>query len=136
MRKLVVLISLLFVSSIAFSQTDTSSNVKCFPIPTVKQIMKDLLSGDSAKAQLKLTETQLVETEKKVSLKDSVINTMKLKEVNYLTIIDGERQKFGIMENYSKKLEWDLKKERVKGKFRSILGGGAIAVLTFFLITK
>ncbi len=98
--------------------------------------MKDLLSGDSAKAQLKLTETQLVETEKKVSLKDSVINTMKLKEVNYLTIIDSERQKFGIMENYSKKLEWDLKKERVKGKFRSILGGGAIAVLTFFLITK
>jgi hypothetical protein len=98
--------------------------------------MKDLLSGDSAKAQLKLTEIQLGETEKKVSLKDSVINTMKLKEVNYLTIIDGERQKFGIMENYSKKLEWDLKKERVKGKFRSILGGGAIAVLTFFLIIK
>jgi hypothetical protein len=131
-----VLISLLFVSSIAFSQTDTSSNVKCFPIPVVRQIMKDLLSGDSAKAELKLTETQLVETEKKVSLKDSVINTMKLKEVNYLTIIDGERQKFGIMENYSKKLEWDLKKEMVKGKFRSILGGGAIAVLTFFLIIK
>jgi 3-dehydroquinate synthetase len=131
-----VLISLLFVSSIAFSQTDTSSNVKCFPIPVVRQIMKDLLSGDSAKAELKLTETQLVETEKKVSLKDSVINTMKLKEVNYLTIIDGERQKFGIMENYSKKLEWDLKKEMVKGKFRSILGGGVIAVLTFFLIIK
>lgn len=131
-----MLISLLFVSSIAFSQTDTSSNVKCFPIPVVRQIMKDLLSGDSAKAELKLTETQLVETEKKVSLKDSVINTMKLKEVNYLTIIDGERQKFGIMENYSKKLEWDLKKEMVKGKFRSILGGGAIAVLTFFLIIK
>jgi hypothetical protein len=40
------------------------------------------------------------------------------------------------MENYSKKLEWDLKKERVKGKFKSILGTGVIAVLTFFLITK
>jgi hypothetical protein len=61
---------------------------------------------------------------------------MKLKEVNYLTIIDAEKQKFGIMENYSKKLEWDLKKERIKGKFKSILGTGVIAVLTFFLITK
>jgi len=131
-----VLISLLFVSSIAFSQTDTSSNVKCFPIPVVKQIMKDLLSGDSAKAQLKLTEAQLDETEKKVVLKDSVITTLRLKEVNYLTIIDAEKQKFTIVENYSKKLEWDLKKERVKGKFKSILGTGVIAVLTFFLITK
>jgi len=83
-----------------------------------------------------LTEEQLHQTEQKVVLKDSVINTMKLKEVNYLTIIDAEKQKFGIMENYSKKLEWDLKKERVKGKFKSILGTGVIAVLTFFLITK
>ena len=136
MKKLIVLTSLLFVSSIAFSQTDTSSNVKCFPIPVVKQIMKDLLSGDEAKAQLKLTEGQLHQTEQKVVLKDSVINTMKFKEVNYLTIIDAEKQKFGIVENYSKKLEWDLKKEKVKGKFKSILGTGVIAVLTFFLITK
>ena len=131
-----MLISLLFVGLTAFSQTDTTNNIKCFPIPVVKQIMKDLISGDSAKAQLKLTESQLVETEKKVSLKDSVINTMKIKETNYITIIDNERQKFGIMEQYSKRLEWDLKKERVKGKFKSILGGGMIAVLTFFLITK
>jgi len=49
---------------------------------------------------------------------------------------DAEKQKFGIVENYSKKLEWDLKKEKVKGKFKSILGTGVIAVLTFFLITK
>ena len=136
MKKLIVLTSLLFVSSIAFSQTDTSSNVKCFPIPVVKQIMKDLLSGDEAKAQLKLTEGQLHQTEQKVVLKDSVINTMKFKEINYLTIIDAEKQKFGIVENYSKKLEWDLKKEKVKGKFKSILGTGVIVVLTFFLITK
>ena len=131
-----MLISLLFVSSIAFSQTDTSDNTKCFTIPVVRQIMKDLLSGDSAKAQLKLTESQLDETEKKVVLKDSVITTLRLKEVNYLTIIDAEKQKFNIVENYSKKLEWDLKKEKAKGKFKSILGTGVIAVLTLFLITK
>ena len=136
MKKLAVLISLLFVSSIAFSQTDTSNNTKCFTIPVVRQIMKDLLSGDSAKAQLKLTESQLDETEKKVVLKDSVITTLRLKEVNYLTIIDAEKQKFNIVENYSKKLEWDLKKEKAKGKFKSILGTGVIAVLTLFLITK
>ena len=98
--------------------------------------MKDLISGDSAKAELKLTEAQLVLTENKVVLKDSVITTLRLKEVNYLTIIDAEKEKFRIVEDYSKKLEWDLKKEKVKGKFKSILGTGVIAVLTFFLITK
>lgn len=131
-----MLISLLFVSSIAFSQTDTSINVKCFPIPVVRQIMKDIISGDAAKAELKLTEAQLVETEKKVVLKDSIITTLRLKEVNYLTIIDAEKQKFHIVEDYSKKLEWDLKKEKAKGKFKSILGTGLIAVLTIFLIAK
>jgi hypothetical protein len=136
MKKLVMLISLLLVKSIAFSQTDTSKVEKCFPLPVVKQIMKDLVSGDEAKAQLKLTEQQLLETEKKVSLKDSVITTLRLKEVNYQTIIDSEKQKFDIMDRYSKKLEFDLKKEKVKNKFKSILGTGAIAVLTFFLITK
>lgn len=124
------------MKSIAFSQTDTSRTEKCFPIPVVKQIMKDLISGDEAKVQLKLTEQQLLETEKKVSLKDSVITTLRVKELNYLTIIDSEKQKFEIVDRYSKKLEVDLKKEKVKNKFKSILGTGAIAVLTFFLITK
>ena len=98
--------------------------------------MKDLISGDSAKATLKLTEAQLIETEKKVLLKDSVITTLRAKESNYQTIIDSEKQKFEIIEKYSKKLEFDLKKEKVKNKFKSILGTGVIAVLTFFLITK
>lgn len=131
-----MLISLLFVSLIASSQTDTSTNTKCFPIPVVRQIMKDIVSGDAAKEQLKLTEAQLSETEKKVVLKDSVIYTLRLKEANYITMVDAEKQKFQIMETYSKKLEWDLKKEKVKGKFKSILGTGVIAVLTVLLITK
>jgi hypothetical protein len=41
-----------------------------------------------------------------------------------------------VLDGYSKRLAWDLKKEKVKGKFKSILGTGVIAVLTFFLITK
>lgn len=131
-----MLISSLFVSLTVFSQTDTSTNVKCFPIPVVRQIMKDVISGDSAKAQLKLTEEMLSQTEKKVVMKDSVIITLRMKETNYLTMIDAEKQKFQIQENYSKKLEWDLKKEKVKNKFKSILGTGIIAVMGFFLITK
>lgn len=131
-----MLISLLFVSLTVFSQTDTTTNTKTFPIPVVRLIMKDLLSGDSAKAELKLTEQQLLETEKKIFFKDSVIYTLRLKETNYLTIVDAEKEKFQIIEKYSKKLEWDLKKEKVKNKFKSIVSFGIIGVLSFFLITK
>jgi len=122
----------------AFSQTDTSSKepVKSFPISTVKKIIKDLKSGDEAKAQLKLSDSLLVVTESKVLLKDSVINVMKQKEINYVKIIDTQNEKYNTLDGYVKKVEWDLKKEKVKGKFKSILGTGVIAVLTFLLITK
>lgn len=130
------MISSLILSSTAFSQIDTTTKVKCFTVPVVKLIAKDLLSGDSAKAELKLVEKQVLEIEKKVVLKDSIINTMKLKEINYQTIIDAEKEKFQIVENYSKTLEKDLRKERAKSKFKSIMGTAVIGVLTFFLITK
>lgn len=134
MKKLITLISLLLVSLTVFSQTDTTNNTKTFPIPVVRQIMKDLLSGDHAKAQLILTEKQLLETEKKVSLKDSVIMILREKESNYVSIINSEKQKFEIVESYSKKLQIDLKKEKVKNKFKSIVGTAIICVLTFVII--
>ena len=131
-----MLIGLLLLKLTAFSQTDTSKTEKCFPIPVVRMIMKDLLSGDSAKAQLKLTELQLEQTEKKVVLKDSIITTLRAKETIYLTVLESEKKKFEIVETYSKKLEDDLKKEKVKNKFKSIVGTALIGVLTFFLIVK
>lgn len=131
-----MLISLLFANLTAFSQTDTSTSVKSFPIPIVRLIMKDLLSGDSAKAQLKLVEKEVVELNNKIVLKDSVINTLRLKEDNYMTIINSEKEKYKIVESYSKKLEWDLKKEKTKNKFKSFVGTAIIGVLAFFIIQK
>ena len=131
-----MLATILSLSLTAFSQQDTIIKVKCLPISVFKQIAQDLLKGDSAIAQLKLSDQQIIHIENKVILKDSIINTMKAKEFNYIKVIDTQNEKYNVMEKYSKKLEWDLKKERVKGKFKSILGTGVIAVLTFFLITK
>ena len=137
MKKLSVVITILSLSSIAFSQTGTNNEpVKCFPIPVVKQITKDLLSGDSAKAQLKLTEQQLAETEKIVEKKDSVISIMKVKEENYNSIIGAQTEKYSILESHTKQVESDFKKLKVKHKFTSILSYGIMATLTFFLITK
>jgi hypothetical protein len=131
------LIVTLNLSLTAFSQTDTNSKpepVKCFPISKVKEIVKDLKSGDEAKEQLKLSDSLLVVTEKKVELKDSIITTMQIKEQNYVSIIDAQNQKYKVMEDYSKKLEFQLKKEKVKNKFTSIISGVAVLVLGTLLI--
>lgn len=132
-----MLIVTLNLSLTAFSQTDTNSKpepVKCFPISKVKEIVKDLKSGDEAKEQLKLSDSLLVVTEKKVELKDSIITTMQIKEQNYVSIIDAQNQKYKVMEDYSKKLEFQLKKEKVKNKFTSIISGVAVLVLGTLLI--
>jgi hypothetical protein len=121
----------------AFSQTDTNNQpTKCFPIPVVKLIIKDLMSGDSAKAQLRLVGDQLLETEKKVELKDSVISLLRVKESNYNVIIDAQNQKYSTLDAHTKKVEWDLKRQKVKNKFTSVLSGVAVVALTFFLIIK
>jgi hypothetical protein len=105
----------------AFSQTDTSKEkVKCFPVHVAKQIAKE----------------QLAKTEEKVSLKDSVISTMVIQKENYITIIDAQDKKYTVMENYSKKLEFQLKKEKVKSRFTSILSGAAVLVLGTLLIVR
>jgi len=113
----------------AFSQNDTITANKCFPTPIVKLIIKDLLSGDSAKSLLKLTEEQLDSTEKKVVIKDSIIGTYKQKEANYDTIIRFERDKFTTLQTYTNKIEIDLKNEKVKGKLLRWANYGLIGAL-------
>lgn len=137
-----MLILLLNLSLTSFSQTDTSKKlptpepVKCLPVSTFKEIAKDLLKGDSARAELKLANEEISKLEEKVVLKDSVIVTMQQKEENYKTIIGAHEQKFTVLENYTKSVELKLKKEKVKNKFKSFIGGTAILVLTTFLIIK
>ena len=131
------MIAILTLSLTAFSQTGTSKvPTKSFPIPTVKLIIKDLMSGDSAKAQLKLVEQQLVETENKVVMKDSIIVLLRVKETNYQTIIAAQDKKYEILENHIDKVEWKLKKAKVKNTFTSILSGTIMAALALLLITK
>lgn len=130
------MIGLLSLNLIAFSQKDTVTNTKTFPIPVVRMIMKDLLSGDSAKAQLKLTEQQLLETERKVTLKDSIIYTLRLKEVNYIQMNENEKKKFDVLQEYVKGLEKDLKREKFKNKLKTTFGSAAIIILGVLLIVK
>jgi hypothetical protein len=120
----------------AFSQTGTNNETKCFPLPVAKQIAKDLLRGDSALAQLKLTENLLFETEMKIQMKDNIISTMTQKEKNYIKIIDTEREKFGILDSYTKGIEMDLKKEKIRSRISSYTSLSIMAILSVIILTN
>jgi len=133
-----MLVILMLISLTVFSQpgTPTNSEVKCFPISIVKLITKDLIIGDSAKNLLKITERQLLETENKIILKDSVINSYINKENNYKLIINGERTKFETLEDFNKNLQLSLKKSKFKTKLTSTISITIIGILTGLILIK
>lgn len=126
------------LSLTAFSQTGTEDSIptKTFPVSVVKLIIKDLLSGDSAKAQLRLTEEQLKLTEKKVSLKDSIILKQEEKFVIYDQILLQKDNKIKVMDDKITEVNKELKREKLKNKFTKILGSSLTAILAVLLIIK
>jgi len=126
------------MSSTVFSQAGTVDSIptKSFPIPVVKLIIKDLISGDSAKAQLKLTEEQLKHTEKLVSLKDSIIFKQEEKFSIYDKILLEKDSKIKIMDDKISEVSKDLKKEKFKNKLTKIVGSSLTAILAVLLIIK
>ena len=126
------------LSLTVFSQTGTADSIptKTFPVSVVKLIIKDLISGDSAKAQLKLTEEQLKHTEKLVSLKDSIIIKQEEKFVIYDQILLQKDNKIKVMDDKISDVNKELKKEKFKNKLTKILGSSLTAILAVLLIIK
>lgn len=128
------------LNSTAFSQTVTKNYTDTqkivLPVPVAKQIVIDLLRGDSAIAQLKVTNQQVNELEQIIVLKDSVITKMKLKEDNYNLIIADERKKTEIYQDELKKTQKELKKIKAKRTFTRIISAVVIGTLTYLYIVK
>jgi hypothetical protein len=83
-----------------------------------------------------LTETELKQTQNKVTIQDSIIATMKLKEDNYKLQIKKEQEKFTIVENQNEGLRKDIKKLKTKNTVIEIVGGAIIGGLTYIFIFK
>lgn len=131
---MVMLSSTCFSQTVTKSYTDTQKIV--LPVPVAKQIVIDLLRGDSAFAQLKMSNQHIIELENMVSLKDSVIDKMKLKEENYNLIILDERKKTEIYQKELKITQKELKRIKAKRTFTNIISGVLIGTLTYLYIIK
>ena len=92
-------------------------------------MIKDLLSGDSAKALLKETEKELIKCNEKSYYQDSIMKNQSFKIDNLNGTINDERVKYGILEDHSKNLEKALGFEKFKNKCTLWISGAAVLVV-------
>jgi len=117
------------------ASAQTQDTIK-LPLPVAKMIVKDLVSGDSAKAELKLANEQVILLNQKVSLKDSIISGHVQKGIMYEERIKNEQLKFDTQGLWVKDLRKQNKKLKVKLRFIQITGTAIIGGLTYLYITK
>jgi hypothetical protein len=123
----------------SFSQTVTQSKdsqVVILPVKVAREVVKDLMRGDSAIAQLSLANIQISQLELKVVYQDSVIQKLKSKEDNYITLIDSEKRKNEILNDEIKTTQKELRKVKTKKTFSQIISGAIILTLSYLYITK
>jgi hypothetical protein len=125
---------LLTILLLALAITSKSQDTIKIPVPAARQIAKDLAICDSVKAVHELTKAQLLLTEDKVILKDSVISSFKNKCIIYDTMLANEKEKFNVQGEWVKDLRKENKKLKVKVLYTKISMSAIIAFLGYLLI--
>lgn len=103
--------------------------------PIAKLVIKDLVSYDGLKIEVKSVQELLVLEQKKVVLKDSVIGSLNTKVLNLETIIIKKDEQFGLEREKSEELQKELKREKKK-TFLYKIGTFAAGVLTLLYLGK
>ena len=109
--KNIISVLFLLVSLTSFSQIKKVDTTEiCLPYSVGKQIMLDLNRLDSTTAILKLTETEVIELNKKIDAQQGIIGNLEDKVKMSDTIIQKTNEKFDIVDKINKDLVTDNKK--------------------------
>jgi hypothetical protein len=127
-----ILLVLTLFPLLASAQQDTIK----LPVPIAKAIVKDLISGDSAKAELELANQQIVLLNQKAILKDSIISGHVQKGILYEERIKNEQLKFNTQNSWVKDLERQNKNLKVKLKFVQLTRLAIIGGLTYLYLRR
>ena len=135
--KLKILIVLLLLSLTSFSQKDTSKI--CFSYSKAKQIAIDLVRGDSAIAELKITNKLVWQLNEKISTQDSTITLYIAKEQNYISQINNYDKISTKKDEIITGLEKDVtkltkKNNRLKTGLKYLGGGFVASILTIITL--
>ena len=102
--------------------------------PVARLVIKDLITGDGAKQELVLTTDKVKILEQKIILKDSIILNLNSKIDNFNSILLTKTDQLALSQELSKKLQTDLKKQKVKTKLTT--GAGILVAAGILLLAK
>ena len=91
--------------------------------PIAKLVIKDLITGDGAKEELSLSLSKIKLLKQKIVLKDSVIKNLNFQVGNFESIMTTKSDQLALSQELSKRLQTDLKKQKLKTK---LMGGAGI----------
>jgi hypothetical protein len=117
-----------------FSQSVTDSTSIQLKKPIAKLVIKDLITGDGAKDELAITIDKIKLFEQKIVLKDSIISNLNSQIGNFNSIMLTKNDQLLLSQELSKKLETDLKKQKMKNKLT--MGAGIVGVIAAVLLVK
>ena len=138
LTKLKISIVLLLLSLTSFSQKDTSKI--CFSYSKAKQIAIDLVRGDSAITELKITNKLVWQLNEKIITQDSTITLYIVKEQNYISQINNYDKISTKKDEIITGLEKDVtkltkKNNRLKSGLKYLGGGFVASILTIITLT-
>jgi hypothetical protein len=134
MRNLMLLTTLLMMSWNATSQNVTDSTKIQLTKPIAKLVVKDLISGDGLKLEVKTLNQLLLETNNKLETQSILVTNLESQVFNYQTIIDQKDLQLGTSSELTEELNKQLKKEaRAKKLYKIGSTVGAAAVLLLLI---
>ena len=134
MKKLKLSILLTMLSFISFSQSAIDTTSIRLEEPIAKLVIKDLITGDEAKEELSITGNKIQLLEQKIVFKDSIIFNLNTQIDNVRSIVMTKDDQLGLSQELTKRLQADIKKEKLKTKL--VAGGGLVAVLAALYLLK
>lgn len=109
-------------------------------VPLNKQVLvtaaSDLVEFDGAKKVIKLQDSSIAIQDEKIQVKDTIIYTMKQKEMNYKSLITNKNSEIVHLNSINKGLEKDNKKLKNKVKVAKIVGVLVLGGLTYSILAK
>tara|TARA_R110001592_G_scaffold212903_2_gene465518 strand:- start:1996 stop:2424 length:429 start_codon:yes stop_codon:yes gene_type:complete len=134
-KKLKILIPILLLNSISFSQKDTSKI--CFDYNIAKNIAIDLVKGDSAIAELQKTHKLVYNLDQKSLRQDSIIQDFTKKDANYTIQIQNyikiDKEQYSIINGLEDDVSTLQKSNNRLKKGLKWLGAGFAATLVSLL---
>jgi hypothetical protein len=135
MKKLMLLMIILLTTLSGFSQTDTKTDsIVPLKVPIAKLVIKDILSGDGAKAELKQVYKVLDEKNLQIDLYKQKDSLKDEKITNLNVIIDKKDQQFSLEREKSNSLLKELKVQKFKTAVYKAGSGIALIMTVLFLV--